>query len=155
MVLQAFKEQDGFKTLNHILKVFTEYIRASLPPSSPSPPKPNTSEDIMLERATLGSKKILDLYLVLVNGKTIVEATQSSILGTRNAADRTRSDYFSPSQFLVEIRMAILPVVRQLWESDIIERDVSQISNKLIEIIRTVAVADHEGAAYKRSEKVI
>jgi E3 ubiquitin-protein ligase HUWE1 len=49
--------------------------------------------------------------------------------------------------------MAILPTIRRLWGSDLIEKGTSSISEKLIEVIRTIAAADFEGSAVKRSDK--
>ena len=50
--------------------------------------------------------------------------------------------------------MAVLPTVRRLWESDLVEKAINQIPNGLIDIIRVIAVADHETGAYKREDKV-
>ncbi|KAI9737204.1 MAG: hypothetical protein M1818_005736 [Claussenomyces sp. TS43310] len=155
IVLQVFKERDGFKCLNHLLQAFTEQIRAILPLGSTESPARDTLDGVNLGLAALGTKKILNLYLLLVNGKNVAEATQSAILGSRSSGDRTRPEFFSPGQFLVEVRMAILPVVRQLWESDLVETDIHKISKQLIEILRTVALADHEGGSYKRVDKVV
>ncbi len=68
--------------------------------------------------------------------------------------DREKADYFSPAQFLVELRMAVLPVVRTIWESDFVESASSSIAKCLIEILRTVLEGDHEHGAFKRSDKV-
>jgi E3 ubiquitin-protein ligase HUWE1 len=76
-------------------------------------------------------------------------------MNSRAERDRGRPDHFSPPQFLVELRMAVLPIVRRLWGSDLIEKGPSQISEKLIEVIRTIANADHESHALKRSDKLV
>lgn len=155
LALQAFKDRGGFNTLNHILETFTSEICSN--PSNPllQPPKTenNREEELRLSLATSGAVEILTFYSRLVNGKNVTEATQTIALAARSERDRTRVDYFSPPQFLVELRMAVLPTVRRLWGSDLIEKGSSLISEKLIEVIRTIAAADFEANAVKRSDK--
>lgn len=158
-VLHALKERGGFVTLNHLLDVFTEDIRQFVSRYSDENQKNNVGEMLKLDLkyglAALGTKHILNLYLLLVTGKNIVEAPQTAAMTSRSDRDRSRSDHFHflASQFLVELRMAVLPTVRRLWESDLVEKANNQIPNKLIDIIRAIAVADHEGGAYKREDK--
>ncbi|KAK0100661.1 hypothetical protein ONS95_007113 [Cadophora gregata] len=153
IVLLAFKEHDGMKTLNRILEIFTSEIRkATIPVPEIHEKKPE--EFMLYELATAGTSSILSLYSQMVNGRNLIEATQTISLSGR--ADRERrlelGDVFSPAQLLVELRMAILPLIRNLWGSDLIEKGTSQISEKLIEVIRTIATADHEGGAHKRGD---
>ncbi|KAE9376104.1 hypothetical protein N431DRAFT_333518 [Stipitochalara longipes BDJ] len=155
LVLQAFKDHGGFDTLNRILEVFTSEICSN--PTNPllQPPKAdnNREEELKFSLATSGAVEILTLYSRLVHGKNVTEANQTLTLTTRSERDRNRVDYFSAAQFLVELRMAVLPTVRRLWSSDLIEKGSSSISEKLIEVIRTIAVADFEANAAKRSDK--
>lgn len=153
IVLLAFKEHGGMEILNHILEVFTSEIRkATIPIKEFHEKKPE--EFILYELATAGTSSILSLYSQMVNGRNLTEAVQTSAL--QNRAEREKrlelGDVFSPAQLLVELRMAILPVVRNLWGSDLIEKGSSQISEKIIEVIRTIATADHEGGARKRGD---
>ena len=48
--------------------------------------------------------------------------------------------------------MAVLPTVRRLWESDLVEKANHSIPNRLIDIIRVIAAADLEHGAHKRSD---
>lgn len=139
LVLQAFKHHGGFDVLNEMLKNFADCLCNS----EFSPEKINLAEE--------GLHNILDLYAKLSNGKNIAEATQTAVLVARPNPD---VEFFSAAQFLVEVRMSILPSVRSLWESDIIEKASSQISKDLIEVIRTIAQADFEAGAYKRADSI-
>jgi E3 ubiquitin-protein ligase HUWE1 len=153
LVLQAFKDRGGIDTLNEILRALTSEIRTTILPVTESPDK--TTEDFLrFEVATAGTKSILALYTQFVNGKNVTEATQTmTMIGSRS--DRSRTDQLSASQFLVELRMAVLPTIRELWGSDLVEKGSSQISEKLIEVIRTIANADCELNALKRSDKAV
>jgi E3 ubiquitin-protein ligase HUWE1 len=153
--LQAFKERGGIDTLNHILRVFTSEICSSTLPVAESTDK-STEDFLRFELATAGTKNILALYAQIANGKNVTEASQTmTIVGSRSERDRGRSDQPSAPQFLVELRMAILPTVRELWGSDLIEKGPGQISEKLIDVIRTICNADCEASALKRSDKAI
>lgn len=156
-VLHAFKERGGFVNLNHLLEVFTNEITQYSSRLDEENKKRNSGEIMKLDLkhglSLVGTKHILDLYLLLVTGKNIVEAPQTAAMTTRSERDRSRSEHFSASQFLVEVRMAVLPTIRRLWESDLVEKALNQIPNRLIDIIRVIAVADHEAGAYKREEK--
>ncbi|KAK2627602.1 hypothetical protein QTJ16_003568 [Diplocarpon rosae] len=149
IVLQAFKDHGGIETLNRILKTFTNDIRSSqinLPDA--------TEEVVKLTVASEGAKAILKLYGQIVNGKNLVEAVQTLSLQSRSERDR-RTQLFSPGQLLVELRMAVLPYVRSLWGSDLIEKCSSQISEKIIEVIRTISTADFEVSVQRRSDKPV
>lgn len=103
--------------------------------------------------AVMGMRSILSLYGQIVSGKNVTEATQTVSMTSREGRDRTRPEFFSPSQFVVELRMAVLPTVRSLWESNVIDKAPSDVSEKLIDVIKTIATADNESAALKRTEK--
>lgn len=138
LVLQSFKEKGGLDILNHMLESFTTAICLT---------EKTTELNIKYELATVGTKNILTLYGQIVHGRNVTEATQTASMITRTEKG------FSPAQFLVDLRMAVLPIVRRLWESELIEKGSSQISEKLIEIIRNIATADFETGAAKRSDK--
>lgn len=151
LVLQAFKERDGFGTLNKALEQFAEVIQ-SLSSASPL-------ESLHVELCVVGLQNILALYSQVVSGKNVTESVQTLAMTSREGregrGDRTRPDYFSPPQFLVELRMAVLPTVRKLWESDVVEKGPDSISERLIEVIKTIANADSEVNAHKRSDKPV
>ena len=153
LVLQAFKDKGGFDSVNHILEVFTSEIRSSNLPKPDSEADRSTEAFLRFELAVAGTKNILALYNQIASGKNVTESLQTLSMTTRAERDRSRPEHFSPPQFLVELRMAVLPVVRRLWESDLVEKAPSQISEKLIEVIRTIANADSEANALKRSDK--
>ncbi|KAI1005296.1 E3 ubiquitin-protein ligase [Podosphaera aphanis] len=147
LVVQAFKDKGGFDKLNQILDIFAHEICQHESKSS------TQERTLRLELATSGILSILRLYGHLVNGKNFMEAAQTTALIARSDRDRRGSENFSASQFLVELRMAILPTTRRLWSSELIEKGSSQISEKLIGVIRSIATADSEGNAIRRSDK--
>ena len=148
LVLQSFKNQGGLDALKDILMVFFEEVKSSSASVEDTPPKDVSAR---LAAAYGGIKIILTLYSQITNPKYIIEASQTAVMSDR---DREKADYFSPAQFLVELRMAVLPVVRTIWEADFVDSASSSIVKSLIEILRTVLEGDHEHGAFKRSDKI-
>ena len=132
VVLLAFKDHDGMQTLNRMLEIFTSEIRkASVPIKEFHEKKPE--EFILYELATAGTSTILSLYSQIVNGRNLTEAQQTMALQGRAERRPDPADVFSPAQLLVDLRMAILPIIRNLWGSDLIEKGTSQISENLFQ----------------------
>ncbi|KAI1492854.1 hypothetical protein F5X96DRAFT_318835 [Biscogniauxia mediterranea] len=145
-VLMAFKKQDGLKVLNSMLRIFKDEMCKDH----------KDEEDSSMSRlAAIGMKKILDLYAMLVNGKVINESVSQAGFFLRlppMGSDRRIEQQVS-SNLIVELRTTILPVIRELWDSPLIEKGSAAILAKIIAILKSISVADIEGSAYRRSEK--
>lgn len=155
LVLQAFRARKGFDVLNNMLDTFSQDIKQYTGQNNnPDLANDSLKDDLKLSLATLGTRHILSLYLLLVNGKNISESPQTLSMVHHAEREKTKPNYLSSGQLIIELRMAVLPTVRRLWESDMVEKATHQIPNRLIDIIRTIATADHETGVYKRSDKV-
>lgn len=141
-VLVAFKQQGGLDKLNAMLRLFSEEIckeRAE-------------GEDSTIPRlAAMAMKKILELYSVMVNPKNIMDSMSMYNFFPRSS-DR-RHDPQVGAVLLVEFRMAILPVVRELWESPLAEKVSAPTLSKIIDTLKSISSGEMEGGAYKRSDK--
>ncbi|KAI1173049.1 hypothetical protein F4777DRAFT_581340 [Nemania sp. FL0916] len=144
-VLLAFKKQGGLKLLNSMLNKFKDEICK----------QHDDDEGIIKSRlASLGLKKILDIYAMLVNGKLITDAVASvNVLPQRIASNDRRGEPYVAPNLVVELRATILPVVQDLWESLLIEKGSVMTVAKTIEILKSISSADSEAHAYKRSDK--
>ncbi|RKF62863.1 E3 ubiquitin-protein ligase ptr1 [Erysiphe neolycopersici] len=148
LVVQAFKEHGGFERLNQMLDIFANTICAQ-----GEELKTVQEPNLLVELATSGIISLLSLYGNLVNGINFTEAPQTTALITRTERDRRGMENFSAPQFLIEMRMIILPTVRRLWSSDLIEKGSSQISEKLIHVIRMIVLADSENIPTNRLDR--
>lgn len=137
-VLVAFKEHGGIEVLNNMLQKFADDICT------------HDSEDLKNRQATIGMKKILEIYHFIVNGKNVVDSWGQVNLVQKSADSRSRD---LSHQLVIELRMAILPVVRKLWVSELAEKAKTPILTRIIEILQTIAAADHEQNAYRKSDK--
>ncbi|KAI1498242.1 hypothetical protein F5X99DRAFT_339221 [Biscogniauxia marginata] len=146
-VLIAFKKQGGLKMLNSMLRIFKDEMCKE---------HKDEEESSMSRLAAIGMKKILDLYAMIVSGKVISESiTQAGFflrISASGSTDRRPEQQIS-SNLVVELRMIVLPVIRELWDSPLIEKGSAAILAKIINILKSISVADFEGSAYKRSDK--
>ncbi|KAI2473451.1 hypothetical protein F4781DRAFT_427465 [Annulohypoxylon bovei var. microspora] len=144
-VLIAFKKHGGLELLNTMLRTFKDEICK----------ENKDGEDSSMSRlAVIGMKKILDLYTMAVNGKIITDSMSQINILPRNAStgDRRADSQVAPN-LVVELRMSILPVMRELWDSPLVEKGSAHILAKIISILKFISFADSESNAFKRSDK--
>ena len=134
-VLLAFKEEGGLEVLNSMLTVFSKAVREG--------PDKVSDETSKSKVAAFGLKKILDLYLTLVNGKYLTEASTLYSLQPRTG-DRSQSTHNISQQFVVEFRVAILPEIIELWDSNFVEKVPHQTVVRLLDILKVIAIGDNE-----------
>ncbi|KZF19822.1 hypothetical protein L228DRAFT_270601 [Xylona heveae TC161] len=151
LVLQSFKTQGGLEALNEILDVFFAELKALVPTAEKSALDKDASA--RLAAAYGGVKIILSFYSQIITSKYIIEASQTIAISSRER-DKDKPDYFSPGQFLVELRMGVLPSVIAMWQSDFVDKSSSSIIKSLIDILRIVLEGENEQGAYKRSDRI-
>ncbi|SPJ75056.1 related to TOM1 protein [Fusarium torulosum] len=134
-VLLAFKEEGGMGVLNSMLKIFAQAVREG--------PDAAMDETSRSKVAAFGLKKALELILILVNGKYLSEAQNAYALQPRSA-DRSSSSTHIWQQFVVEFRVAVLPMVVELWDSSFVEKVPHQTVTRLIDILKLISTGEHE-----------
>lgn len=150
LLLQCFRACGGLDAVRSILGVFLDEVKR-FPPDQTHVSSAN-DEAARLASAYGGIKIILNFFAPIVTTKAIVESSQSVAIGS-NDRDRGHPHYFFASQFLVELRMAVLPSVRSMWDSDFVEKASSPIIKRLVEILRTVLEGGEEQGALRRMDK--
>ncbi|KAI0392521.1 hypothetical protein F5Y17DRAFT_354935 [Xylariaceae sp. FL0594] len=144
-VLLAFKRHGGLGLLNTLLIKFKDAICEG---------REDDEGKTKSKLAAVGLKKILDLYAMLANGKLVTEALVGvNVLSHRSGGGERRADGQVAPCLVVELRAAILPVIRELWESPLIEKGSAVVVAKVIEVLNAICSADSESGAYKRSDK--
>ncbi|KAL9583545.1 MAG: hypothetical protein Q9203_005037 [Teloschistes exilis] len=150
LVLQAFKNAGGLDEVKGLLGIFFDEVKAL---SNPGKNTDMTDAAARLATAYGGIKIILNLYTQVSAAKTVIESPQTTALQS-NERDRGQAHHFLPPQFLVELRVAVLPVVRSIWDSDFVDNASSSIVKCLVEILRICLESSDEDGAYKRGNKV-
>ncbi|KAB8216542.1 hypothetical protein BDV33DRAFT_194313 [Aspergillus novoparasiticus] len=148
LVLFAFKRIHGLKAMKDICDVFVREVKTLTPPES----VPDSEKDVSarLTSAYGGIKIILSFFSELASGKNIVESSQTQAM-TSSDRERDRPDYFQPGQFLVDLRMEILPMARDLWNSDFATQSSSSVIKCLVDILRSSLDGEYETGAAQRS----
>ncbi|KAL2133249.1 hypothetical protein VTI74DRAFT_2672 [Chaetomium olivicolor] len=141
-ILVAFKEHGGIEALNTMLQRLAEEVCSGNDAVE-------GADAVRLQWATAGMKSILDIYHLIANGKNVYDSLTHTNLLPRSP-DRSRD---LGHQLVVELRFAILPVARKLWESDFAEKAPTTSLSKLIDIIKAIATADQESSAWRKSDK--
>lgn len=142
-VLDAFKEHQGLDVLNKLLNAFAKEV---------SKERQETEDASMARLGSIGMKKILDLYIMIVNGKNITDSMQHLNVPSRSSSGRQPDWYPMINQYIVEIRMAVLPTVAELWRSDLVEKASTDVVGKIVDILKVVCQGEGEGSAWRRSE---
>ncbi|KAL8661542.1 MAG: hypothetical protein Q9202_005487 [Teloschistes flavicans] len=150
LVLQAFKSAGGLDEVKDLLGIFFDEVKGL---SNPGKNTDMTDAAARLATAYGGIKIILNLYTQLSAAKTVVESPQTTALQS-GERDRGQAHHFLPPQFLVELRIAVLPVVRSIWDSDFVDNASSSIVKCLVEILRICLESSEEQGAYKRGDRV-
>ncbi|KAJ8129516.1 hypothetical protein O1611_g4114 [Lasiodiplodia mahajangana] len=142
-VLLAFKKHGGLRVLNSMLIKFKDEIC-----------KEHDVEGIIRSKlASVGLKKILDIYAMFVNGKLISDALGNvNVLPPRATSTDRRGDSTAPN-LIVELRATVLPVIKELWDSPLVEKGSATTVAKIIEILKSISSAESEAGAYRRAEK--
>ena len=151
LVLQSFKNRGGLDAIKELLVMFFDEVKAL---SAASGQTNTFSEDAgRLASAYGGIKIILTFYSQITTARNVIESQQTNGMSSQDR-DREHPYYFSANQFLVELRMAVLPVVRSIWDSEFTDRASSSILKCLIGILGTILDAENEHGAFRRSDKV-
>lgn len=150
LVLQAFKDGGGLDAIKELLRGFFEEVSSFS--NSSNEVADGGDGPARLASAYGGIKIILNFFTQIITPKSIIEASQTIAIASYDR-ERGQSQYFCAQQFLVELRMAVLPIVRSLWDSNFVDRASGSIVKCLIEILRIVLDGSEEVGAHKRGEK--
>lgn len=149
LVLQSFKDRNGFEALADILGNLIETLEpGDNAESADTPERRHVRTHLLLG----GIKVILEFYSQVISSKNVSEAPQTQYL-SRNFPDRERAEFFSASQFLVEIRAKVVKQVQRLWTSNLIDKATTSVVKHLVEILKIVLEGDAENGALRRAEE--
>lgn len=146
LLLQAFKNDGGLEAFKEVLENFFEAAKTLIKSTDETDCKAKTIP------IAGGIRIILSFFAQITMSKSITESNQTHAI-TSNERDRGQSTYFLPSQFLVELRTTILPVVKTMWDSSFVDKADVSIIKCLIEILRTVLEGSDEQGSFKREDQ--
>ncbi|KGY15381.1 hypothetical protein PABG_11686 [Paracoccidioides brasiliensis Pb03] len=149
MILSAFKKLNGIQAMKELCGLFLNEIKSL----GPQAPVNSNSRDVPARLASAygGIKIILNFFSEMTSAQYIIDSSQTQAMAS-TSGDRDRPDYFLPAQFLVELRMEVIPMVQEMWSSGFVEEASSSILKSLIDILRSVLESEYEMGAFRRGE---
>ena len=149
LLLQAFKNGGGLEAIRELLNTLYEDVKSL----SSRDRDMSEEEQVRAFSANAAIKMILAFYAQITMAKSITESAQTHAI-TSNERDRGSPTFFSAPQFLVELRMIVLPVVRSIWDSDFVDKAQEPIIKRLIDILRTILEGGEEQGAFRRGDEL-
>ena len=140
VLFDAFYRKGGLDAIVTICRSFTRTI------SEHSQTRAEDRTEIAnqaLGHAYNGIKVALHLLYSLTSSKPIFESSQTILLLTRDKKD-TDPDYFEPHNFLVKTRLAVLPIVRDLWEAPWLVSSPQNLIKSVVQVVLEILNGDGE-----------
>lgn len=96
-----------------------------------------------LLHAYSGLKVALHLLHPMISHKPLLDSGQTASMTTRDKKD-TDPDYFEPHNFLVRLRLAALPFLRDLWEAPWLIQAPLNVSRPVVQTVLELVNGDNE-----------
>ncbi|KIK67399.1 hypothetical protein GYMLUDRAFT_37513 [Collybiopsis luxurians FD-317 M1] len=141
--LLAFYRVGGIDAVLDVCRSFISAI-ASVLPIVEEDRTPAQSQKLL--HAFSGLKIVLHLLHLLISSKPLLDSTQTNIVVTKDKKD-TDADYFEPHNFLVRLRVAILPLLRDIWESPWLIKAPLGVCRSVVQVILEVLNSSEEAKA--------
>src|ERR1700722_2878966 len=138
--LVALHRIGGLETILEVCGKFTDSI------SNIMKVKPEEQSEIAkkeLVHAYGGLKVALHLLHPNISSKPLFESGQTLLLVTRDKKD-TDPDYFEPHNYLVKLRLASLPLLRDLWEAPWLISAPLSVSRSVVQTVLELAGGENE-----------
>ena len=149
LLLQAFKNAGGLDAVKDLLEFFFHEVESLM---NASPSQLEKKDDLL--RSYSAMRIILRFFYNITNPNCIKDTAQTTALASSSSNDKGSIYYFHAGQFLVELRAAVLPVVKLVWDSDLLDKAESSIVKSLVDILKTTLEGKEENGAHKRGSKI-
>ncbi|KZS98333.1 hypothetical protein SISNIDRAFT_546300 [Sistotremastrum niveocremeum HHB9708] len=93
--------------------------------------------------ALSGLKVALHLLHSLVSARPLFDSGQTQFLVTRDKKD-TDPEYFEPHDFLVKMRLAVLPLVSELWRADWLPSIALGVAKEVVQTLLVIIGGERE-----------
>ncbi|KAJ3900167.1 hypothetical protein F5879DRAFT_887267 [Lentinula edodes] len=141
--LLAFYRVGGVDAVLNVSRSFISSIRSIVPIREEDRSPAQTQE---LLHAFSGLKIVLHLLHPLVSSKPLFESGQTNIVVTKDKKD-TDDDYFEPHNFLVRLRLAVLPLLKDIWESSWLIKAPLGVCRSVVQTVLEVLNSSDESKA--------
>ncbi|GJJ06087.1 hypothetical protein Clacol_000276 [Clathrus columnatus] len=140
MLLVIFKTIGGIDAILHICKHYVSAIeRITVTKTSDR----SETEKQELVHVFGGLKVALHLLHFLVSSKPLFDSPQTVLLINKEKKNGD-IDYFEPHNFLVKLRLAILPFIRELWEAPWLIQAPLSVCKSVVQTMLVLMGGDNE-----------
>jgi E3 ubiquitin-protein ligase HUWE1 len=140
VLFDSFYRKGG---LDAIVVICRNFMRTIIEHSQTRADDRTETANQALGHAYSGIKVALHLLLSLISSKAIFESSQTILLFTRDKKD-TDPDYFEPHNFLVKTRLAVLPLVRELWEAPWLVSSPQSLIKSVVQVVLEILNGEGE-----------
>ncbi|KAF1345494.1 hypothetical protein BDV97DRAFT_49577 [Delphinella strobiligena] len=148
LILRKFVEKGGLSLLEQRLLKYRDLIREH---QDVSKDKSSDDSDRVYAFALAATNIVLDFYSKITHPKNICDAAQTTTL---TEPHRDRAEFFVGSHLLVELRLAILPTVIEIWNSLVMLMLPTPTVKDIIDLLRLNLEGENESQALRRPENI-
>ncbi|CAG8441327.1 3125_t:CDS:10 [Ambispora gerdemannii] len=148
MLVVSFERVGGIDIIFQLLRKFWEEAEAiqfmedyTLNPEDGSKEKQTRIHDCL--------ETTLKLFKSVTSAKLLRDSPHTSALTSKDR-DRGTADFFDPTEFLINIRSKVFPVIIDLWQSSYLEKAPANIVKSVI--VNTVQILKGDGEVNQRAE---
>ncbi|KAI3618920.1 ubiquitin-protein ligase [Moniliophthora roreri] len=138
--LLAFYRAGGLDSVLNVCKNFTASIETIAQIKEEDRTEFQSQE---LSHAYSGLKIALHLLHPLISSKPLFESGQTVVVVSKDKSE-TDPEYFEPHNFLVRLRLTILPLLRSLWESPWMIKAPLSVSRSIVQAVLEIINGDDE-----------
>ncbi|KAK7053298.1 E3 ubiquitin-protein ligase tom1 [Paramarasmius palmivorus] len=138
--LLAFYRAGGLDTVIDVCRKFVSSIESITQIKEDERTEAQSKE---LSHAYSGLKIALHLLHPLISSKPLFDSGQTVVVLSKDKPE-TDPEYFEPHNFLVRLRLTILPLLRSLWESSWIVKAPLGVSRSIVQAVLEIISGDDE-----------
>lgn len=140
MLLHSFYKKDGIDAIIALCRSFVAAIEEITP--MPAEERSEIASQTLIH-AHGGLKVALHLLHPLVSFKPIVDSPQNVLLVTPDKKD-TDAGFFDARNFVVQLRLASLPLLREIWHASWLMSAPLGVSKSVIQVVLELLNTDQE-----------
>lgn len=129
--------------LNAVLEITQRFTDAISRISAIKPSDRSDSEKQEMVHVFGGLKMALHLLYSLISHKPSVDAAQIALFISRDKPE-THPEYYEPHDFLVKMRLAVAPLVKEIWQSSWLTSAPPAVNKYVIQSVQEIIAGENE-----------
>ncbi|KAH8107868.1 hypothetical protein BXZ70DRAFT_1014411, partial [Cristinia sonorae] len=140
VLLHSVFRRGGLDSITNIVKFFMKTVTSV---SKLNPDERSEADKQDLLSAHSGLKIALHVIHPMLTTRPLFESSQTTVLATPDKKD-TDPDYFEAHNFAVQLRLSLIPVLRELWESSWLLSAPLSVTKAIVPVVLELLNTDGE-----------